>query len=1193
MKKNKLGEIIQFNNSFKTSINLYLSLNKIDKVMNYIPTKSSVAFMNEYINAVLEKKEQATLFVGPYGKGKSHLLLVLLAILSLERNEENTKVINELIAKIKTVDEIGESVANHIQMIWEQKKFLPVIINDSKGDLNQAFLFAINDALKREKLDDICPETFYSIAVKRILNWKNEYPETFSLFEKELENEEMKAEQIIADLRGYSKNALSTFIKIYPKVTSGSEFNPLAVSEVLPLYKSISDILYEDYGYSGIYIVFDEFSKFIEGQSGSRAGLNMKLLQDICELASNSSNSQIYFTMVAHKSIKEYGKYLSQEIINQFTGIEGRIIEKYFVTSSKNNYELIKNAIVKDYSVIEKHPYICHFFENDVCDKYYSLPAFRIQFSREEFTNTVLKGCYPLNPISAYLLLNVSEKVAQNERTLFTFISNDEPNSMARFVTEHSSESEWIIGADLIYDYFQNLFKKEVSNELVHSIWLGADYALSRCLNDEEKRIIKALAVIKIVNKEDELPADEKYLPLAVSGIDNLQTIDELVSRGIIYKKSATGSYTFKTIAGSTLKNEIKTRRNIKGDNVNYSSMLEKQTGKYYVVPRKYNTIHSMTRYFKHEYMDVDTFLNIEKAETLFNQEDGADGKVITLYSFSEINQNIVCSHVQKLNCNRLVIVIPHKTLLIKSQLKDYEIIQEMKTNQVFIHDHEILKKELPLLEEDLEMEIENNLSDTYANDSNTKVCICFNGEINLFGNTKEEKAVNYVCESLFTETPIINNEIVNRNFISTSQTKKARISIINSIMSHTDDENFYSGTNQEATIYRSLFVRTKVVEGTESKQLKKIIQVIDEFIESCCDNKLSLSELIEILTQAPYGMRRGIIPFYVAYVISKRNEDLVIYYLDSEIQLTAEIIVNMCEAPSDYKLFVSREDIEKEKYIKKLNTLFDVENNRNLSDNRIKNIMICMQRWFRSLPQVTRNHVCFNEYINDDTLFSMVKYIKNVLQKSEVNPFEVLFIDFTSKFGTVEFTEIFEYIYKIKSVYDAHFEWVQDYVITTIYSTFNEKRKMDLYHTLKEWYERQSELSKQGLHDGRITNFMSCIEKINSFDDYEVAQKLVKAITDIYIENWTEHSLIVFKDSLETLKNEVERIRDENTENKLKLTFVGKNGSTVERFYERANESEGTIFRNYLEDIIEENDDLSVNSRVAIMLEMIEKMIG
>ena len=169
--------------------------------------------------------------------------------------------------------------------------------------------------------------------------------------------------------------------------------------------------------------------------------------------------------MVAHKSIKEYGKHLSQEIINAFTGIEGRIVEKYFITSSKNNYELIRSAIKKDSKIFDLVNNVKQAVSSEKLNGYYQLPAFHSNFERYDFENIILKGCFPLNPIAAYLLLNISEKVALNERTLFTFISNDESNSLARYVADHTAEKSWIVGADLIYDYFSGLFKKDVSNE--------------------------------------------------------------------------------------------------------------------------------------------------------------------------------------------------------------------------------------------------------------------------------------------------------------------------------------------------------------------------------------------------------------------------------------------------------------------------------------------------------------------------------------------------------------------------------------------------------------------------------------------------------------------------------------------------------------------------------------------------------
>ena len=596
-KLSSLNEIVSLDESFKSSINLYLNLNNRDKVLRYIPTKSSVNFLNEYLCAVRGNKEHASLIIGPYGKGKSHLLLVLLAIVSMERTPENSEMVDKVIEKIKFVDDIGEDVADNITAIWNEKgRFLPVLITNTQADLNQAFLYGLNDALKREGIEGMIPDTYYSIAIEKILNWEKEYPETYELFVNAVAEQGLSVTELKAGLATFSKRELAIFTSVYPQLTSGSEFNPMVASDPLSLYKSVSEKLVDEFGYSGIYIVFDEFSKYIESQSGISSGNNMKLLQDMCELANDSKTAQIFVTLVAHKSIKEYGKYISTETINAFTGIEGRIIERLFVTSSKNNYELIKNAIIKDETRLRDIPNYDFYLGTTKSDAFYQIPAFKSKFEKRDFNKIIFEGCYPLNPVSAYLLLNVSEKVAQNERTLFTFISNDEPNSMARYISNHSVEMPWGVGADLIYDYFAGLFKKEVINEHVHNEWLNAEYALSKCVSEEQRRIVKALAIFLIVNKNEEMPAEESILALA-TGISNAgMVVEELIASQIVYRKGSTNNLVFKTRAGSALKTEIKRRRSIKGDRVNYGRVFESITKKYYVIPRKYNADNAMTR---------------------------------------------------------------------------------------------------------------------------------------------------------------------------------------------------------------------------------------------------------------------------------------------------------------------------------------------------------------------------------------------------------------------------------------------------------------------------------------------------------------------------------------------------------------------------------------------------------------------
>ena len=1122
-KINSLRDIIQFNSNFKTAINLYLSLNKAEKVLGYIPTKSSVSFLGEYLKAVLENKEQATLLVGPYGKGKSHLLLVLLAVLSMKKTPESESVINALIDKVSKTDEVGERVSEYIGQVWDKKRFLPVLITDTTGDLNQAFLYGLNDALKRDGLLDLAPETYYSIALDRINDWEQNYFETYKMFERELTQNGINIAELKTDLKQYSQEALTLFKEIYPKVTAGSEFNPMALSDALSLYKSVSEKLVDEYGYSGIYIVFDEFSKFIEGQNNIAAGTNMHLLQSMCELATDSKNAQVFITMVAHKSIKEYGKYLSRDLINLFTGIEGRIIEKYFVTSSKNNYELIKNAIVKNENLLQDIP---HY----------------------------------------------------------------EPHSMARFVSEHTLDKEWSIGADLIYEYFSALFKKDVVNEFIHNIWLSAEYAIDKCDTEDQRKIVKALAVILIVNKEDEIPATEKYLKLCINASDPEQALMELKKKEFIYKKNSTDSYVFKTRAGSELKAEIKRQRELKGENVNYSKVLLDVTGNYFIIPRKYNTVKMMTRYFTNEFMDVDDFLNITSSTALL--DNTLDGKVITLYSFSRIKQEAVKQHLLELAEKRLVVICPKKGLKAKKQLKDYEIISDLKENQVFTNNNEILKRELPLLLDDLTTELETIIGTVYEEDLDTKVLYFDGGRIKNAKSGNVEMAVNECCLNVYTSTPIINNEMVNRAEIGTAQTKKARLNIVQAILSHADTPEFYKGSNQEATIYRSLFGVTGIVDGDMREDIQLVIDEINRYVDSCCDKKVSVKEMIYKLVKAPYGMRTGVIPLYLAYVLANRREDIIVYFSNKEVQITSDIVVNMCEQPEDYAVYVSKEDLQKEKYISELNMLFEVDDNWNLSSNRIKDIIICMQRWFRSLQQATRNVIYLDQYVDNDNMVQAMKTMKKAMQKVEFNPFEILFVEFPEAFGAESLEETFKVIDDCKTRYDDYFRWIEEQAITAIYDLWDRKRKQNLYHTLKEWYDKQSKRSKMGLYDGRMTNFMSCLEGLDVYSDQAVANKVVKAVTDVYMENWNTGSLEEFVEALTSVKNEVESIRENSASGELELKFIGRNGETIKKLYSYANENTGSILRNVIEDTLDEYDDLSINDRVSILLEMIEKII-
>ena len=123
---NPLIKLIQINHSFQKSVNLQLDQDNYERIGSYIPTRSSIAILKRYWNIVSGKSgESASVLIGPYGKGKSHLLLVLLALLhgSMERDQV-------ILGKIEKIDpQLTEEIRQWIKQGNINQKQLRLLKN--------------------------------------------------------------------------------------------------------------------------------------------------------------------------------------------------------------------------------------------------------------------------------------------------------------------------------------------------------------------------------------------------------------------------------------------------------------------------------------------------------------------------------------------------------------------------------------------------------------------------------------------------------------------------------------------------------------------------------------------------------------------------------------------------------------------------------------------------------------------------------------------------------------------------------------------------------------------------------------------------------------------------------------------------------------------------------------------------------
>ena len=176
-----MKNFVNVDTRFQKSINLTLDTGDMALVNRYIPTRSSVSILKQYLtNIVRGQGEHATILIGPYGKGKSHLLLVLLALLCKSKDETA-----EIQKKIIEADNSTKLLFMELAEVG--RPFLPVIVSSFQGDLNESFIFALQEALKKTGIRDLPLPSEYSEAVRTMESWKESYPDTYQRFEKMLE----------------------------------------------------------------------------------------------------------------------------------------------------------------------------------------------------------------------------------------------------------------------------------------------------------------------------------------------------------------------------------------------------------------------------------------------------------------------------------------------------------------------------------------------------------------------------------------------------------------------------------------------------------------------------------------------------------------------------------------------------------------------------------------------------------------------------------------------------------------------------------------------------------------------------------------------------------------------------------------------------------------------------------------------
>lgn len=1159
-----MSQMISVASGFQYSVNIGFDLNNDEKIKNFIPTQAALNLLEEILESTRSSStERSRVLIGAYGKGKSHIVLMILSMLM----KKDISLFDKVISVISQNHRLMQLVDNYYE---SAEKILPIVITGSNTSLTQAFLNALQRTLSENDMLDIMPETNYKAAVSVIRRWKSEFPDTYKAFEGMID---IPAMQFEAELEKYDITAYEKFEKLYPQLTAGSVFNPFLGFDVVELYEQVAKSI-KARGYSGLYVVYDEFSKFLEANISEASMSDTKMLQDFAEKCNRSGSLQMHLMLICHKEISNYIDKLPKQKVDGWRGVSERFKHVRLINNFAQTYEIISSVIKKAQDMWEK---FSQNYENDfnsLIQRYENSPVFQ---DIKNSVETTIFGGYPLAPVSMFILPRLSEKVAQNERTLFTFLSAKGNSTLSSFLEHYQDNTFSLITPDVIYDYFSPLLKKEAFGSDIHTTYVLTENILQKLNSDSLGcKLVKTISLIYILGQFDCLePTREELIGIYSNGykveeIDS--TINELVEKDfVIYLKKSNNYLRLKQSSGIDIRQQIADLVTSQFGKLSVKDSLNKYNFDNYMYPARYNDARDMTRYFTFVFIDEDE-VTLDVDWDLKSSSIKADGVIYGILLHSETSiPGIIKTLQENKTGKQCIFVVPKHYFEIEQIVREYNATLQLRENAF---EDRVLFDEYDVVIDDLN-EMISRFVFGYTHPETFKSSYLYSGN-NLAIRRKAAltELMSSICDTVFSRTPIVNNEAVNKDEI-TSVATKSRNKIVAALLRNELEPGLgLYGSGQEVSIMRSTLVRTGIwKEDTlpvidlhpSDPDMEYMLGIIEGFIlKARSGNSVCFKTLYDQLTlpEGQIGLRKGLIPIYLATVIHEYKKQIVLLDRFGQVQTSVDTLMQINADPEAFSLSYIDWNSDKEEYVGKLATIFEnsvVEAEKNI--NFYDYVANAMKRWFLALPKYSKE---IKKLPNGNKVDKRYLMMTKILRQNP-NGYELIFSKLPEVFGYDGNSnpDIAEDVNVVKQFYDHLIGELKVYLISEIKERFalaqsaDNIQKMSLASIITDWCESlDSKVFEQLFPDG--TN--KCLDLFKNITNDEDAfiTRLAKLATDLRIEDWDSATINRFFSNVDKYKKTAsefvseEVVKDIQGISSYQISYVDSTGATVTKRFDK-----------------------------------------
>lgn len=621
-------------------------------------------------------------------------------------------------------------------------------------------------------------------------------------------------------------------------------------------------------------IFIDEFGKVLEHAAKNDPERELYFMQKLAEFV-NVPTRKVLLLTTLHQNFSSYAKGLTQAQRNEWTKVKGRFQEIVFVEPVEQLLYLASKQITDN-----SDKSVCPEEFNDI----YKL-ALTTKFVASDFSYETAKNLFPLDPFAAYGITQAIQRYGQNERSLFTFLNARGNNSFTEFIPQKNL----VYNLQKVYDYvFYNFYSylKDANADSMN--WSAMQIAIERVeglIWESEQHLVDAIKIVKAIGLLNLLGTSSfsmskaqfsEYAEKAMA-VANADTLIKILEQ---YKIIRYAEYKHRLIlfegTDINIEEEISKAGMVVSRPVVYIDELQKFFTKKVAPVKSYYYRTGTPRFFEYQIL--------EEAVDMHPSGD-IDGYIQLIFS---------TKYHYKTDLLKISSGYENPIIIAYFNNAD-EIVDHLYTIQKYDY---ILKKVLLDQSDKVAVNEINNLKDyekvllnKAINDSlytfNKNVTWIYKGEIKEIKSQRDfNELLSYVCEVTYKSTPVLNNELFNKNKISSS-ISAAKVKYLTALVNNSNEIDL--GFEQEKfppekTIYYSLLKNTGLhVNGSFSDSpsnddILSLWDACEDFLKSTTNKPRKISELIKKLSKSPFKLKGGFLDFWIPTYLYIKKQDYSLY---------------------------------------------------------------------------------------------------------------------------------------------------------------------------------------------------------------------------------------------------------------------------------------------------------------------------